>query len=104
MLSLLLHDEGHPMALDFLRRFVDRDLADLATALGGEREPGMPEVPRLPADSTAVLDEPGEAGDSLRAALAERLATLAAATGDLSDRLSRRYFTLIEFDAHALAV
>jgi hypothetical protein len=39
----------------------------------------------------------------LRADLARQLAALAAASGDLSDRLSHRYFTLIEFDAHALA-
>jgi uncharacterized circularly permuted ATP-grasp superfamily protein/uncharacterized alpha-E superfamily protein len=103
MLSLLLHDEGHPMALDFLRRFIDQDLADLAAALGGERETGMTGVPQLPAHEAERLDEPGEAGDALRTALAERLAALAAATGELSDRLSHRYFTLIEFDAHTLA-
>jgi uncharacterized circularly permuted ATP-grasp superfamily protein/uncharacterized alpha-E superfamily protein len=103
MLSLLLHDEGHPMALDFLRRFIDRDLLDLAGELGGEREPGMPEVPRLPPGAAERLDEAGGDGDALRGALAQQLFALAAATGDLSDRLSRRYFQLIEFDAHALA-
>ncbi|MBC8024642.1 MAG: circularly permuted type 2 ATP-grasp protein [Steroidobacteraceae bacterium] len=103
MLNLLLHDEGHPMALEFLRRFIDRDLLDLSTALGGERETGMPEVPRLPPDGAERIDEACEPGDSLRAELAERLTALGAASGELSDRLSRRYFTLIEFDAHALA-
>jgi uncharacterized circularly permuted ATP-grasp superfamily protein/uncharacterized alpha-E superfamily protein len=103
MLTLLLGDEGHPMGLEFLRRFIERDLADLATALGGEVEAGMPGVPALPANGADRLDGAGAAGDALRAELAQRLATLAAASGELSDRLSHRYFTLIEFDAHALA-
>ena len=103
MLTLLVEDEGHPMALEFLRRFIDRDLIDLASALGGEAEAGMPAVPLLPARDADRLDEPDAAGDALRAALAQQLGALAAASGDLSDRLSHRYFTLIELDAHALA-
>jgi uncharacterized alpha-E superfamily protein len=103
MLRLLLEDDGHPMSLEFLRRFIARDLVDLATALGGEIEPGMPVVPPLP-ERAERLDESGAAGDALRSGLAQQLAALAAASGDLSDRLSHRYFTLIEFDAHALAI
>jgi len=103
MLNLLLYDEGHPMALAFHRRSIDRDLEDLARSLGGERERGVPELPLLPAGSAELLDAGDAAGRAARAALAQELAAVAAGAGELSDRLSRRYFALIESDAHALA-
>ena len=103
MLNLLMYDDGHPMALAFHRRSIDRDLDDLARSLGGERERSVPDVPLLPAGSAMLLDAPGDAGMEARASLAQQLAELAARAGELSDRLSRRYFTLIESDAQALA-
>ena len=103
MLNLLLYDDGHPMALVFHRRSIDRDLDDLARSLGGERERGVPDVPLLPSGSAELLDAAGEAGDAARAALADELIGLADGAGELSDRLSRRYFALIESDAQALA-
>ena len=45
----------------------------------------------------------GEEGDAARAELAEELDDLSARSAELSDRLSRRYFALIESDAQALA-
>ena len=56
MLNLLLYDDGHPMALAFHRRSIDRDLDDLARSLGGERERGVPDVPLLPQGSAELLD------------------------------------------------
>jgi uncharacterized alpha-E superfamily protein len=103
MLNLLLYDDGHPMALVFLRRSIDRDLDELARGLLGERERGMPDVPMLPQGAAALLDAAGEAGGETRANLAAALLELSAATGQLSDRISRRYFALIESDAQALA-
>ena len=103
MLNLLLYDDEHPMALAFQRRSIDRDLDDLARSLSGERERGVPDVPLLPQGAAELLDAPGDAGDAARAELAARAAQLAARTGELSDRLSRRYFALIESDAQALA-
>ncbi|HTU65455.1 MAG TPA: circularly permuted type 2 ATP-grasp protein [Steroidobacteraceae bacterium] len=103
MLNLLLYDDGHPMALVFLRRSIDRDLDDLARSLNGERERGVPDVPLVPSGTADLLDVAGQAGGDARAHLAAELATLAARAGELSDRLSRRYFALIESDAHALA-
>jgi uncharacterized alpha-E superfamily protein len=79
LLNLLLYDDGHPMALVFLRRSVDRDLDDLARSLNGERERALPDVPLLPQGAAARLDAVG------------------------ADRISRRYFALIESDAQALA-
>jgi uncharacterized alpha-E superfamily protein len=103
MLNLLLYDAAHPMSLSFHRRSVDRDLDDLARSLGGERERGVPDVPLLPQGSAELLDAQDEAGNQAREDLAGELAALAARTGELSDRLSRRYFALIDSDAHALA-
>src|SRR5262249_51807124 len=99
----MLYDEGHPMALAFHRRSIDRDLDDLARTLGGERERGVPELPLLPAGSAELLDAGGEAGAEARAALARQLSELTAGSAAPSDRLSRRYFALIDSDAHALA-
>jgi uncharacterized circularly permuted ATP-grasp superfamily protein/uncharacterized alpha-E superfamily protein len=102
-LNLLLYDEGHPMALAFHRRSIDRDLDDLARALSGERERGVPDLPLLPAGAAELLDARHEAGREARAALAAQLGELVAGASELSDRLSRRYFALVESDAHALA-
>jgi uncharacterized circularly permuted ATP-grasp superfamily protein/uncharacterized alpha-E superfamily protein len=103
MLNLLLYDDGHPMALVFLRRSIDRDLDELGRGLLGERERGMPDVPLLPQGAAGLLDAAGAAGEETRAGLAAALLELSAATGQLSDRISRRYFALIESDAQALA-
>jgi uncharacterized alpha-E superfamily protein len=91
------------MSLAFHRRSIDRDLDDLARGLGGERERGVPDVPLLPQGSAELLDAQGEEGDAARAGLAEQLDDLSARSAELSDRLSRRYFALIESDAQALA-
>ena len=54
--------------------------------------------------SAELLDAPAHARRRTRAPSSPtELAELAARTGELSDRLSRRYFALIESDAHALA-
>ena len=103
MLNLLLYDDGHPMALVFLRRSIDRDLDALGRSLQGERERGMPDVPMLPQGAAELLDAPGAAGEETRGKLAAALLELSSATGQLSDRISRRYFALIESDAQALA-
>jgi uncharacterized alpha-E superfamily protein len=103
MLNLLLYDDGHPMALAFHRRSLDRDLEELARSLGGERERGVPDVPLLPQGSAELLDAQGEHGDAARAGLAEQLDVLSTRSAELSDRVSRRYFALIESDAQAIA-
>jgi uncharacterized circularly permuted ATP-grasp superfamily protein/uncharacterized alpha-E superfamily protein len=103
MLNLLLYDDGHPMALVFHRRSIDRDLDELARSLNGERERGVPDVPLLPSGTAEQLDAQGPGGGDARAELAAELVQLAIRCGELSDRLSHRYFALIESDAHALA-
>jgi uncharacterized alpha-E superfamily protein len=101
MMNLLVYDDRHPIALAFQRRSIERDLDDLARALAGER--GLPDMPLLPVGAGELLDVPGAAGDEMRAELADELARVGAGSAELSDRLSRRYFALIESDTHALA-
>src|SRR5262249_24564025 len=101
--NLLTYDEGHPMALAFQRRSIERDLDDLARSLGGERERGVADLPLLPAGSAAKLDASGDEGVAARAGLPQEVRALAGGAGELSDRLSWRYFALIESGAHALA-
>jgi uncharacterized circularly permuted ATP-grasp superfamily protein/uncharacterized alpha-E superfamily protein len=103
LLNLMLYDDGHPMALAFLRRSIDRDLDDLARSLDGERERGSLDLPLVASDAAEQLDAGGALGNAARGELAAELASLAQRAGELSDRLSHRYFALIESDAHALA-
>jgi uncharacterized circularly permuted ATP-grasp superfamily protein/uncharacterized alpha-E superfamily protein len=103
MMNLLVYDDRHPIALAFQRRSIERDLDDLARALGGERERGLPDMPLLPAGAGELLDVPGAAGEEMRAELAGELVRVGTGSAELSDRLSRRYFALIESDTHALA-
>jgi uncharacterized alpha-E superfamily protein len=103
MLNLMLYDDGHPMALVFLRRSIDRDLDELARSLNGERERAVPDVPLLPQGAAELLDAAGPEGEEARAGLAGELRELTAGAADLSDRISRRYFALIEADAQALS-
>ena len=49
------------------------------------------------------LDSGDAAGQEARAALARQIAELTEGASALSDRLSRRYFALIDSDSHALA-
>jgi uncharacterized alpha-E superfamily protein len=103
MLNLLLYDDGHPMALVFLRRAIDRDLDELGRTLSGDTERGVADIPLVAAVTAASLDDDGDAGDEARASLAEDLMRISAAAADLSDRISRRYFALIDSDTQALA-
>ena len=60
-------------------------------------------MPLLPQGSAELLDAAGEAGDQARVELAASLQQLLGEAAELSDRISRRYFALIESDAQALA-
>jgi hypothetical protein len=82
---------------------VDRDLDDLARALNGERERGVPDVPLLPQGAAERLDAAGATGEEARSELASALLEMLNGASELSDRISRRYFALIDADSQALA-
>ena len=88
----MAHRNGHPSDLD-----------ELARTLEAEPERGVAEAPLLPADVAGRLDAEGDAGVEARALIADELERMSASAADLSDRISRRYFALIDSDAHALA-
>jgi uncharacterized circularly permuted ATP-grasp superfamily protein/uncharacterized alpha-E superfamily protein len=104
MLDLLMLDDQHPTALAFQHRMIDRDLAELARALGTEAEAGLTPLPELDSEALLRLEAGDSAGRSRRAVLAQRLRAGAAEAGQLSDRLSHRHFSHVQPDAYALAI
>jgi uncharacterized circularly permuted ATP-grasp superfamily protein/uncharacterized alpha-E superfamily protein len=104
-LDLLIRDIQHPRALAFQSEAIGRDLATLATALGGQSVEGSlgQGVPFL--DDTELFALEGDAPQAAqaRANLAQRLRELALAAGQLSDRVSMRHFSHTGVDARALA-
>jgi hypothetical protein len=81
---------------DVLEQFTVRELVDMCRKaaeifIGGTVPLG---------DTKQTFDD---AGCEARESLAAQIASLGASAGELSDRLSRRYFALIDSDAHALA-
>jgi uncharacterized alpha-E superfamily protein len=103
-LDLLIRDDEHPRALAFQCEAIARDLASLAASLGGQGIEGFAgHVPALEDADLFGLERRDEVAVELRRAVAEQLRSLAAAAGDLSDRLSMRHFSHTGADARALA-
>lgn len=103
-LDLLVRDVEHPRAIAFLCRAIESDVQELAQSLKNGDDSGLTEkLPDLPDEELLQLENAGEPGSAARQAFAQRLRTLSASAGELSDRLSLRHFSHIGFDAHALA-
>jgi hypothetical protein len=85
MLNLLLYDDGHPMALVFHRRSIDRDLDELARSLAASASAACPTCRCCRRVARAARCR-GRGGRSARAELAAELHALAARTAELSDR------------------
>ena len=104
MLDLLLRDAEHPRALEFQWQAIANDIAALAAALGNSSELRLDlAVPALTDEELSVLEAHNDEGCDARSSLAIRLKTLSSAAGQLSDRLSLRYFSHVGAEAHALA-
>ncbi len=104
MLDLLVRDTEHPRSLAFQCSALEHDLASLAAShLAGARERLSEPAPSLTdADLVAIEGHHAEAHGA-RASLALRLRSLREAAEQLSDRLSRRYFSHTRLDVQALA-
>ena len=103
-LDLLIRDIQHPRALAFQCEAIGRDLASLATSLGGQSVEGLGNaVPFL--DDAALFALEADTADAAeeRLQLAHQLRGLAVAAGQLSDRVSMRHFSHTGADARALA-
>jgi uncharacterized alpha-E superfamily protein len=94
-LDLLIRDSEHPTALAFLTRSLARDLTALSSAPDTLEEP----IPSLSDAALLALEE----DEGARQALVERLRSLSAAAGALSDRLSMRHFAHISLNSQAIA-
>jgi len=94
VLDLLVRDTSHPVAVAFQLDSIHRDLRELGRALGGDSEPGIAEpLPEFNAETLERLEADAPEGEHARRSLSERLLTLAAAGGNLSDRLSMVHFS-----------
>ena len=103
-LDLLIRDIQHPRALAFQCEAIGRDLASLATSLGGQAVEGLSSaVPYL--DDAALFALEADTADAAeeRLQLAHQLRGLASAAAQLSDRVSMRHFSHTGADARALA-
>ena len=104
MLDLLLRDPEHPRALEFEWQAIAKDVARLAAALGSSSELRLDiAVPALDDDELLTLEGNTDEACDARSHLAARLQTLSGAAGELSDRLSMRYFSHTGLDSYALA-
>lgn len=104
MLDLLLRDPEHPRALEFQWQAIANDIAGLTAALGSSSELRLDvPVPALDDADLAALEQQTDEAREARRHLAERLQALSGAAGELSDRLSLRYFSHIGLDAHAIS-
>jgi uncharacterized circularly permuted ATP-grasp superfamily protein/uncharacterized alpha-E superfamily protein len=102
-LDLLLRDVEHPRAIAFQHEAISKDLAALAAALGSG-EVRLDRTLRTLGDASLfLLEADTEEAQCARVDLAEHLQSVSLAAASLSDRISLRYFSLIESDAQALA-
>ena len=93
VLGLLVSEANHPAALAFQFDSIQRDLGELAKSLGGGERGIAHPLPSLSPEELTQLEQHGAGGESARRAFAERLLSLSAAAGDLSDRLAMRHFS-----------
>ena len=103
-IDLLVFDQTNPRALAFQWHAIEHSLVRVAASLGGAPDDTLDEPVALVEEMQLTSIE----GDSARAArarhtLAEQLRGLGAAAGRLSDRLSLKYFSLIDTEIRTVA-
>jgi uncharacterized alpha-E superfamily protein len=86
-------EANHPAALAFQFDSIQRDLGELSKSLGGGETGIAHPLPSLSPEELTQLEQHGAGGESARRAFAERLLSLSAAAGNLSDRLAMRHFS-----------
>ncbi len=102
--DLLVFDRTNPHALAFQWRGIDHALHRIAESLGGVADDTLDAaVGAIERSRSALIDEDQVRADRGRLALAARCGDLAAAAGRLSDRISRRHFSLIDADLRMVA-
>jgi uncharacterized circularly permuted ATP-grasp superfamily protein/uncharacterized alpha-E superfamily protein len=104
VIDLLVFDQTNPRALAFQWHALEYSLVRVAASLGGAPDDTLDEAVGLVEEMQLSAIE----GDSPRAvrarqALAEQLSGLGLAAGRLSDRLSLKYFSLIDTEIRTVA-
>jgi uncharacterized alpha-E superfamily protein len=103
-LDLLVFDQSNPRGLAFQWHTIEFSLVRLAASLGGAPDDTLDEVVVLLAGlQLAAVDGSSARAERARQNLAEQLTALAAAAGRLSDRLSLKYFSVVELEVRTVA-
>jgi uncharacterized alpha-E superfamily protein len=103
-LDLLVFDQSNPRALAFQWHTIEFSLVRLAASLGGVPDDTLDEAVALVEEmQLAAVDGSSARAERARQNLAEQLNALGAAAGRLSDRLSLKYFSMVELEVRTVA-
>jgi len=103
-LDLLVFDQSNPRALAFQWQAIEYSLVRLAASLGGAPDDTLDEAVALVEElQLAAVDGSSARAQRARQSLAEQLIALAQAAGRLSDRLSLKYFSMVELELRTVA-
>jgi uncharacterized circularly permuted ATP-grasp superfamily protein len=102
--DLLVFDQSNPRALAFQWHAIGYSLVRLAASLGGAPDDTLDEAVAL-VEETQLTAIDGSSTRAMRArqSLAEQLGALALAAGRLSDRLSLKYFSMVDLELRTVA-
>jgi uncharacterized alpha-E superfamily protein len=103
-LDLLVFDQSNPRALAFQWHGIEYSLVRLAASLGGAPDDTLDEAVAL-VEGMQLTAIDGSSARAMRArqSLAEQLNALAIAAGRLSDRLSLKYFSMVDLELRTVA-
>jgi uncharacterized alpha-E superfamily protein len=103
-IDLLVFDPSNPRALAFQWDAIENSLVRVAASLGGSADNVLDETVASVREME-LSDIDGDSARALRARqlLAAQLGALAAAAGKLSDRLSLKHFSHIDFETRTVA-
>jgi uncharacterized alpha-E superfamily protein len=104
VIDVLVFDQTNPRALAFQWHALEYSLVRVAASLGGAPDDTLDEAVGL-VEEMQLSDIEGDSPRALRArqGLAEQLSGLGLAAGRLSDRLSLKYFSLIDVEISTVA-
>src|SRR6266403_2170477 len=104
VIDVLVFDQTNPRALAFQWHAIEYSLVRVAASLGGTPDDTLDEAVGL-VEEMQLSDIEGDSPRALRArqGLAEQLSGLGLAAGRLSDRLSLKYFSLIDTEIRTVA-
>jgi uncharacterized circularly permuted ATP-grasp superfamily protein/uncharacterized alpha-E superfamily protein len=103
-LDLLVFDQSNPRGLAFQWHAIELSLVRLAASLGGAPDDTLDEaVALVQGMQLAGVDGSSARAQRARQSLAEQLNVLAAAAHKLSDRLSLKYFSMVELELRTVA-